>query len=121
MRSRVGFGFALEVSPAKIRAPVTGVDEQSIRQRGRPRGLRHPQRAPEDADRFRRHARGIDTGGRGARAGSTERLLIPEDADLVAPGHLPRDTRAGVLEEAVRVRSSGSRRVHTTTSPGPRR
>src|SRR4029077_564549 len=83
-------GFALEVCPAEMRARVTGVDEPSIRQGGRPRCLRHPQRAPEDADRFRRHAWRIDTGGRGAGAGSTERLLIPEDADLVAPGHLPR-------------------------------
>src|SRR5262249_29390448 len=36
---------------------------------------------------------------------STERLLIPQDADLVARRHLPRDPRARVLEQAVRVRS----------------
>src|SRR6185436_1132798 len=52
-----------------------------------------------------RHARGIDTSRSGARACSAERLLIPEGTELVAPGHLPRDTRTGVLKEAVRVRS----------------
>jgi hypothetical protein len=30
-------------------------------------------------------------------------LLREHDADLVAPGHLPRDTRAGVLEQSIRV------------------
>ena len=62
IRSRVGFGLRSKFAEAEIRAAEAGFDEQAIRQGGRPRGLRDAQRAPEDADRFRRHARGIDTG-----------------------------------------------------------
>src|SRR5262249_5265189 len=93
-----GIRFALEVSPAEMRAAVAGVDEQPIRQGTRPRGLRDAHRTPEYAHRFGRHTWGIDTGGRRARAGSTERLLIPQEADLVARRHLPGDACARVLE-----------------------
>ena len=56
--------------------------------------------------------------GRRARAGSAERLRIPEDADLVARGHLPRDAPAGVLEGPVRVLSPARCPARTATAAG---
>ena len=90
--------IALHVAPPVIGAAEAGVQQQPVGHRRRPAGLRHAQRLGRaDAARFRRDARGIGDAGRQPAAFPAVRLLVPEAADLVAGGRLPRHAAADVL------------------------
>src|SRR5262249_34959106 len=95
----------LGIASSVVRAAVAGVQQQLVRQGRRPGDLIDTHRDYAlDTDGLGRDTQRVGDALRHAVALAADALVVPEDADLVARGRLPRDAAAHVFPGSVRIR-----------------